>query len=175
MCLALRDDSARSGPERGARVVVGGSGGGAGDATLIVREGIEALRGEASKSEALSLPRVMLGTTLIHYSRVPTGLRAIRLAVAVSVGTAAVACRCASASLRRRQPRAACTRVHNGAATHDHAAHLAALVAQGSGQACHQEHPASAALPGTCPTEVPRRRCGPTCRSGYVPHPVPEF
>ncbi len=95
----------------------------------------------------------MLGTTLIRYSRVPTGLRAIRLAVALSVGTAGSSLpMCVSLVAQAAAP---CDMHsgHNGAATHEHAAHLAALVAQGSGQACHQDAAGLGCAAGsTCPT-----------------------
>jgi hypothetical protein len=45
---------------------------------------------------------------------------------------------------------------HNGAPTHTHAAHLAALVAQPSGQACHQDATGLGCAAGTtCPTGSP--------------------
>src|SRR3989442_8175488 len=45
---------------------------------------------------------------------------------------------------------------HNGAATHEHAAHLAALVAQSSGQACHQDATGLGCAAGSaCPTGGP--------------------
>src|SRR5882724_1212657 len=98
----------------------------------------------------------MLGTTLIHYSRVPTGLRAIRLAVAVSVGTAGSGLPMCASLLAQAAAPCGMHSGHNGAATHDHAAHLAALVAQGSGQACHQAASGLGCATGsTCPTGSP--------------------
>ena len=45
---------------------------------------------------------------------------------------------------------------HNGAAAHDHAAHVAALAAQASGQACHQDAAGlGCAVRNACPTGGP--------------------
>lgn len=94
--------------------------------------------------------------TVIHFSRAPTALRAICLAVALSVATAGSGLpMCVSLLAEAAAP---CDRHsgYNGAATHEHAAHLAALVAQPSGQACHQDAAGLGCAAGTqCPTGSP--------------------
>src|SRR5437763_9917041 len=98
----------------------------------------------------------MLGTTLIHYSRVPSGLRAIRLAVALSVATAGSGLPMCVSLLAQAAAPCDMHSDHSGAPTHTHAAHLGALVAQPSGQACHQDASGLGCAAGsTCPTGSP--------------------
>ena len=98
----------------------------------------------------------MLGTTLIHYSRVPSGLRAIRLAVALSVATAGSGLPMCVSLLAQAAAPCEMHSGYNGAATHEHAAHLAAVVAQASGQMCHQDAAGLGCAAGsTCPTGSP--------------------
>src|SRR5207249_10380600 len=91
-----------------------------------------------------------------HSSRAPTALRAVCLAVALSVATAASGVpMCVSLLAQAAAPCDMHSR-HNGAPTHKHAAHLAALVAQPSGQACHQDATGLGCAAGsTCPTGGP--------------------
>ena len=93
---------------------------------------------------------------MIHYSRAPTALRVIRLAVTLSVGTAGSGLPMCVSLLAQAAAPCDMHSGHNGAATHEHAAHLAALVAQGSGQACHQDAAGLGCAAGsTCPTGSP--------------------
>src|SRR2546426_11680594 len=99
----------------------------------------------------LSLP-----STMFHFSRAPTGLRAIRLAVALSVGTAGSGLPMCISLLAQAAAPCDMHSGHNGAPSHLHAAHLAALVAQPSGQACHQDPAGLGCATGsTCPTGGP--------------------
>jgi hypothetical protein len=92
---------------------------------------------------------------VIHYSRAPT-LRAVRLAVALSVATAGSGLPMCVSLLAQAAAPCDMHSGHNGAATHEHAAHVAALVAQGSGQACHQDATGLGCAAGsTCPTGSP--------------------
>jgi hypothetical protein len=97
--------------------------------------------------------RATLPITVIHSSRAPIALRAICLAVALSVTTAgSVLPMCVSLLAQAAAP---CDMHsgHNGAAMHKHAGRLAALVAQASGQACHQDAAGlGCAAGGGCPT-----------------------
>ncbi len=93
--------------------------------------------------------------TVMRYSPVPTALRAIRLAVALSIATAGSGLPMCMSLLA--QAAAPCD-MHSGrgAATHKHAAHLAALVAQPSAQACHQDATElGCAMGSTCPSGGP--------------------
>ena len=89
-------------------------------------------------------------------SRAPTPVRAVCLAVALSAATAGSGLpMCVSLLAQAAAPCDMHSR-HNGAATHEHAAHLAALVAQGLGQACHQDAASLGCAAGsTCPTGSP--------------------
>ena len=92
----------------------------------------------------------------MHYSRAPAALRAIRLAVALSVATAGSGLPMCVSLLAQAAAPCDMHSGHNGAATHEHAAHLAALVAQPSGQACHQDATGLGCAAGsTCPTGSP--------------------
>jgi len=101
------------------------------------------------------VPRVILPNSVIYMSGAPTALRAIRLAVALSVATAGSGLpMCVSLVAQAAAP---CDMHsgHTGAATHEHAAHSAALMAQ-SGQACHQDATGLGCAAGsTCPTGSP--------------------
>ena len=93
---------------------------------------------------------------MLHFSRAPTALRAIGLAVALSVATAGSGLPMCVSLLAQAAAPCDMHSGHNGAATHEHAAHLAALVAQGSGQACHQDAAGLGCAAGsTCPTGSP--------------------
>jgi len=93
---------------------------------------------------------------VIHYSRAPTALRAIRLAVALSVATAGSGLPMCVSLLAQAAAPCDMHSGHSGAATHEHAAHVAALVAQPSGQACHQDATGLGCAAGTtCPTGSP--------------------
>jgi len=83
-------------------------------------------------------------------------VRAVCLAVALSAATAGSGLpMCVSLLAQAAAPCDMHSR-HNGAATHEHAAHLAALVAQGLGQACHQDAASLGCAAGsTCPTGSP--------------------
>ena len=99
------------------------------------------------------MPRVILSSTVIHFSRAPTALRALCLAVALSVATAGSALPMCVSLLAQAAAPCDMHSGHNGAATHGHAAHLAALVAQASAQACHQDAAGLGCAAGsTCPT-----------------------
>jgi len=103
------------------------------------------------RSGVLSLP-----STMIHFSRARTALRAIRLAVAVSVATAGSGLPMCISLLAQAAAPCDMHSDHNGAATHEHSAHLAALVAQPSGQACHQDATGLGCATGsTCPSGGP--------------------
>jgi len=93
---------------------------------------------------------------VIHFSRAPTGLRAICLAVALSVATAGSGLPMCVSLLAQAAAPCDMHSGHNGAAAHEHAAHLAALVAQASGQMCHQDAAGLGCAAGsTCPTGSP--------------------
>jgi len=97
-----------------------------------------------------------LASTMMHFSRAPTTLRAICLAVALSVATAGSGLPMCVSLLAQAAAPCDMHSGHNGAPTHKHAAHLAALVAQPSGQACHQVATGlGCAAGGTCPTGSP--------------------
>ncbi len=102
-------------------------------------------------SRVLALSRIV-----IRFSGTPTALRAVCLAVILSVATAGSGLpMCVSWFAQAAAP---CDMHsgHNGAATHEHAAHLAALVAQPSGQACHQDTAGLGCAAGTtCPAGGP--------------------
>jgi len=104
------------------------------------------------------VPSVVLSSpiTMIPFSRAPTAVRAVCLAVTLSVATAGSGLpMCVSWFAQAAAP---CDMHsgHNGAATHEHAAHLAALVAQPSGQACHQDTAGLGCAAGTtCPAGGP--------------------
>lgn len=77
-------------------------------------------------------------STLIHFSRAPIPLRGICLAVALSVATAGSGLPMCISVLS--QASAPCDmHGHSRTATHDHGAQPAALEAQTTGQACHQD------------------------------------
>src|SRR5213593_325393 len=104
-----------------------------------------------TRSGVLSLP-----STMIHFSPARTALRAIRLAVALSVATAGSGLPMCVGLLAQAAAPCDMHSAHNGAATHERAAHLAALVAQPSGQACHQDVTGIGCAAGsTCPTGSP--------------------
>jgi hypothetical protein len=88
----------------------------------------------STRSGVLSLPR-----TMIHFSRAPIALRAVSLAVTLSVATAGSGLPMCISPLAQAVAPCDMHSGHNGAATPEHRAHRAALVAQGSGQACHQD------------------------------------
>ena len=93
---------------------------------------------------------------MIHLSRAHTPVRAICLAVALSVATAGSGLPMCVSLLAQAAAPCDMHSGHNGAATHEHAVHLAALVAQGSGQACHQDAAGLGCAAGsTCPTGSP--------------------
>ena len=97
-----------------------------------------------------------LSSTVIHFPRAPTPLRAIRLAVALSVATLGSGLPMCVSLLAQAAAPCDMHSGHNGAPTHQHAAHLAALVAQPSGQACHQDATGLGCAAGsTCPTGGP--------------------
>src|SRR5438270_10809904 len=101
-----------------------------------------------TRSGVLSLP-----STMMHFFRARTALRAICLAVALSVATAGSGLPMCVSLLAQAAAPCDMHSGHNGAATHEHAVHLAALVAQGSGQACHQDAAGHGCSAGrTCPT-----------------------
>ena len=104
-----------------------------------------------TRSGVLSLP-----STMMHFSRAPTALQAIRLAVALSVATAGSGLPMCVSLLAQAAAPCDMHSGHNGAATHEHAAHLAAVVAQSSGQMCHQDAAGLGCAAGsTCPTGGP--------------------
>src|SRR5437773_1805573 len=108
-----------------------------------------------TRSGVLSLP-----STMIHFSPARTALRAIRLAVALSVATAGSGPPMCVSLLAQAAAPCDMHSDHSGAPTHTHAAHLAghlaALVAQPSGQACHQDASGLGCAAGsTCPTGSP--------------------
>lgn len=95
-------------------------------------------------------------STVIHFSRAPTALRSLSLAVALSVATAGSGLPMCVSLLAQAAAPCGMHSGHNGAATHKHAAHLVALVAQRSGQACHQDVTGLGCAAGsTCPTGGP--------------------
>ena len=99
---------------------------------------------------------VILATTVIHHARAPTAVRTICLTVALSVATAGSGLPMCVSLLAQAAAPCDMHSGHNGAATHEHAVHLAALVAQGSGQACHQDATGLGCAAGTtCPTGSP--------------------
>jgi len=94
-----------------------------------------------------------LASTMMHFSRAPTALRALCLAVALSVTTAGSGLPMCVSLLAQAASPCDMHSGHSGATTHEHAAHLAALVAQGSGQACHQDAAGLGCATGsTCPS-----------------------
>src|SRR5439155_4013416 len=93
---------------------------------------------------------------MIHFFRAPSGLRAIRLAVALSVATAGSGLPMCVSLLAQAAAPCEMHSGYNGAATHEHAAHLAAVVAQASGQMRHQDAAGLGCAAGsTCPTGSP--------------------
>ena len=93
---------------------------------------------------------------MVHFSRAPTALRVLCLGVGLSVGTAGSGLPMCLSLLAQVAAPCDMHPGHNGAATHDHAAHFAALVAQGSGQACHQDAAGLGCATGSaCPTGSP--------------------
>ena len=98
----------------------------------------------------------MLATTVIHFSRAPTPLRAIRLAVALSVASAGSGLPMCVSLLAQAAAPCDMHSGHNRAPTHTHAAYLVAVVAQASGQMCHQDAAGLGCAAGTtCPTGGP--------------------
>src|SRR5437588_12431801 len=93
---------------------------------------------------------------MIHLSRARTPLRATCLAVALSVATAGSGLpMCVSLLAQAAAPCDMHSR-HNGAPTHEHAVQAPTLVAQSSGQACHQDAAGLGCAAGsTCPTGSP--------------------
>ena len=88
-----------------------------------------------------------------YFSRAPTTLRAIRLAVALSVASAGSGLPMCVSLLAQAVAPCAMHSGHNGVATHEHAAHVATLVPQPSGQACHQDAAGRGCAAGsTCPS-----------------------
>src|SRR5438552_4938709 len=112
--------------------------------------------GSPAKSEELSAAWcVILATTVIRFSPAPT-LRAIRLAVALSAATAGSGLPMCISLLAQAAAPCDMHSGHSGAAMHEHAAHVAALVAQPSGQACHQDPAGLGCATGsTCPSGGP--------------------
>src|SRR2546426_2776835 len=99
---------------------------------------------------------VILAITVIHFSRAPTALRACRLAVALSVAAAGSGLPMCVSLLAQAAAPCDMHSSHNSAATHEHAAHLTALVARGSGQAGHEDAAGLGCAAGsTCPTGSP--------------------
>ena len=93
---------------------------------------------------------------MMRSSRAPTALRAICVAVALSVSTAGSALPMCISLLAQAAAPCEMHSGHNGAATHDHAARGAVLVAQPSGQTCHQDAAGLGCAAGsTCPTGSP--------------------
>src|SRR5947208_7617879 len=105
-----------------------------------------------TRSGVLSLP-----STMIHFSPARTALQAISLAFALSVATAGSGLPMCVSLLAQAAAPCDMHSGHKGAATHEHAAHLVALVAQSSGQACHQDDATGlgCAAGSTCPTGSP--------------------
>ena len=98
----------------------------------------------------------ILATTMIHVSPAPTLLRAVCLVVSLSVATAGTGLPMCVSLLAQAAAPCDMHSGHSGAATHEHAAHLTALVAQESGQACHQDATGLGCAAGsTCPTGGP--------------------
>src|SRR5436309_11766521 len=92
----------------------------------------------------------------MHYSRAPAALRAICLAAALSVATAGSGLPMCVSLLAQAAAPCDMHSGHNGAPTHKNAADLAALIAQPSGQACHQDATGLGCAAGsTCPTGSP--------------------
>ncbi len=125
--------------------------------TLVVLSALACGQKKAEESEELSAVRcVILATTVIHFSRTPTPLRAIRLAVALCVATAGSGLPMCINLLAQAAAPCDMHSGHNGAPSHQRAAHLAALVAQPSGQACHQDPAGLGCATGsTCPSGGP--------------------
>ena len=97
-----------------------------------------------------------LSNTVIQVSRARAGLRAMCLAVALSVGTAGSGLPMCISLLAQAATPCDMHSGHNGGATYEHAAHLVALVAQASGQMCHQDAAGLGCAAGsTCPTGSP--------------------
>src|SRR5438132_4005937 len=104
-----------------------------------------------TRSGVLSLP-----STMIHFSPARTALQAIRLAVALSVATVGSGLPMCVSLLAQAAAPCDMHSGHHGAARHEHAAHLAAPVAQPSAQACHQDATGLGCAAGsTCPTGGP--------------------
>ena len=97
-----------------------------------------------------------LSNTVIHFSRARTALRAMCLAVALSVGTAGSGLPMCVSLLAQAAAPCDMHSGHDGGATYEHATHLVALVAQASGQMCHQDAAGLGCAAGsTCPTGSP--------------------
>ena len=97
-----------------------------------------------------------LSISVTRFSRATTALRVIRLAAALSVATAGSGLPMCVSSLAQAAASCDMHSGHNGSPTHEHAAYLAALVAQRSGQACHQDATGlGCAAASTCPTGSP--------------------
>src|SRR5437588_3301119 len=93
---------------------------------------------------------------MIQFSRAPKALRAVCLVVSLSVATAGTGLPMCVSLLARAAAPCDMHSGHNGAAMLGHAAHGAALVAQASGQACHQDATGLGCAAGsTCPTGSP--------------------
>ena len=96
-----------------------------------------------------------LANTVIHFSQAPATLRAICLALTLSVATAGSGLPMCISLLA--QALAPCDMHHHGgAASHEHGAQRAALVAHARGQACHQDAAGLGCATGsTCPSGGP--------------------
>ena len=93
---------------------------------------------------------------MMRSSRAPIALRAICLAAALSVASAGSGLPMCVTSFAQVAVPCEMHSGHNGAATHDHAARGAVLVAQPSGQTCHQDAAGLGCVAGsTCPTGSP--------------------
>ena len=93
---------------------------------------------------------------MIHFSRAPIILRGIALAAALSVATAGSGLPMCISLLAQAAAPCDMHSGQNGAGTHEHATHLAALVAQPSGQACHQDAAGLGCAAGSmCPSGGP--------------------
>jgi len=113
--------------------------------------GDRGVEGNRRRSRVLAL-----ASTMIPFSRAPSGLRVVRLAVALFVATGGSGLPMCVSLLAQAAAPCDMHSGHNGAPSHKHAAHLAALVAQGSGQACHQDAAGLGCAAGnTCPTGGP--------------------
>ncbi len=102
-------------------------------------------------SRVLALSRIV-----IRFSGTPTALRAVCLAVILSVATAGSGLPMCISLLAQAAAPCDMHSGHDGAPTHKHAAHVAALVPLPSGQACHQDAAGFGCAAGsTCPTGSP--------------------